>query len=86
MTILVLRQNGPTTLPDEIVEAVHNHPLLQVLDRSAKMLRVEGDSRHLRDIADRYQGLEVSEERSYGEITQPRASARPPEDKEPGKP
>jgi hypothetical protein len=85
MTILLLRQKGLTALADEIVEAVDKHPELQVLDRTAKMLRVEGDGRHLRDIADQYQGLEVSEERSYGEIGQPRPMARGLGNREPDK-
>ena len=85
MSVLVLRQNGPTALPDEVVEAVEQHPGLQVLDRSAKMLRVEGNGRQLQDIADRYHGVEVSEERSYGDIGQSRPMARMPRNQDPGK-
>jgi hypothetical protein len=68
MAVLILRQQGPNALPEKVVTEVENHPHLQVLDRSSKMLRVEGEGHDLQVIADQHPGLHVSEERSYHQV------------------
>ena len=81
MAVLILRQRGPNHLPDEVAAAVEQHPNLRVLDRSAKMLRIEGDCQELQAIADLYPGLDVSKERSYSQIKPFRPLAQTPRDR-----
>jgi hypothetical protein len=68
MAVLILRQRGPDPLPEQVVSDVEKHPHLQVLERSAKMLRIEGEGDALRMIADQHPGLQVSEERQYRQV------------------
>lgn len=78
MAVLILRQQGANVLADAAVDEVEKHPDLKILDRSAKMLRVEGSELDLRAIADRHSGLQVSEEQSYGQIGPFRPMAQKP--------
>ena len=85
MAVLILRQQGPNELPREVVDEVEKHPDLQILDRSSKMLRVEGKGNDLQAVADRYPGLQVSDERSYGPVEPDRPIAQKIPEKDPGK-
>jgi hypothetical protein len=78
MAIMVLRQRGPEPLSDAVADEIQNHPELQVLDRSSKMLRVEGEAHHLKTIVEQHPGLEMSEEAFYRQIDPARQTAKPP--------
>ena len=84
MVVLVLRQRGTSAIV-HAVDEVQQHPDLQVLDRSSKMLRVEGKGNDLQAVADRYPGLQVSDERSYGPVEPDRPIAQKVPEKDPGK-
>lgn len=78
MAVLILRQKGPAQLSGAVVEEVQKHPDLQILERSSKMLRVEGDCHDLQAVADRHPGLLVCEEQSYGPVEPHRLMAKTP--------
>ncbi|MDR6305004.1 uncharacterized protein (DUF1499 family) [Nitrobacter vulgaris] len=78
VVVFILRQRGPGPLPDQVVEVVKNHPGLQIIERSTKMLRVEGTSEDLQAVTDGQLGLQFSEERQYSPVKPFQESARPP--------
>jgi uncharacterized protein (DUF1499 family) len=77
VVVFILRQRGPGPLPDQVVEVVKNHPGLQIIERSTKMLRVEGTSEDLQAVTDGQLGLQFSEERQYSPVKPFQESARP---------
>lgn len=80
MTVLILRQKGSGPLPAEVVDEVAKHPDLQMLDHSAKMLRVEGRVQDLQAVAERHSQLQISEERFYSPIEPVKPMAEKPTD------